>query len=177
MRDATQLEKLARELEAKSASQALPYDIEKWLITIKAHCTVIADPGPDDVVKELAMCIKIDVDQDLRPAIETLARENVRLNQCLKWEQYKTAQANGTTHSENCHTWGPQHYECLLRKFEEASEKLSAIPAAGVVMPPEPGIGFFDAVQSCLEEDGLNEMGDAFAEWNGKRHTMYEEIP
>jgi hypothetical protein len=52
-------------------------------------------------------------------AIECLERENARLNQCLKWEQHKTAQANGTTHSEDCHTWGPQHYECLMRKYEE----------------------------------------------------------
>ena len=26
------------------------------------------------------------------------------------------------THSYDCHTWGHQHYECLLRKFEEAQK-------------------------------------------------------
>ena len=26
------------------------------------------------------------------------------------------------THSDTCHTWGHQHYECLLRKFEEAQK-------------------------------------------------------
>jgi hypothetical protein len=51
--------------------------------------------------------------------IQTLMFENSHLNKCLKWEQHKTTQANGTTHSEDCHTWGPQHYECLLRKFKE----------------------------------------------------------
>jgi hypothetical protein len=46
-----------------------------------------------------------------------------------------------------------------------------------VVVPADPGIGFFDAVQRGLEEEGPNEMGDAFAEWNGKRHAMIEETP
>lgn len=48
---------------------ALPFEIEKWLITINAHCTVIAEPGPWDDAKVLAACIKINVDDELRPAI------------------------------------------------------------------------------------------------------------
>jgi hypothetical protein len=69
--------------------------------------------------------------------IETLLRENARLNQCLKWEQHKTAQANGTTHSENCHTWGPQHYECLLRKAEAMEDKGQKLLDALLVRFPD----------------------------------------
>jgi hypothetical protein len=46
-----------------------------------------------------------------------------RLNQCVTWEQHRSGRIG--THSTDCHTWGPQHYECLLRKFEMAA--LSAL--------------------------------------------------
>lgn len=46
----------------------LPWEIEKWLTTIHAHATVIADPGHDDI-KLTADCIKKNVNEDLRPAI------------------------------------------------------------------------------------------------------------
>jgi len=36
-------------------------EIEKWLITIEAHCTVIADPDVGDDPVELAKCIKVNV--------------------------------------------------------------------------------------------------------------------
>lgn len=36
-------------------------EIEKWLITIEAHCTVIADPDVGDDPAELARCIKLNV--------------------------------------------------------------------------------------------------------------------
>jgi len=56
-------------VEKIRAGVALPFEIEKWLLTIKAHCTVIADPGPDDDIRVLTDCIKINVDDELRPAI------------------------------------------------------------------------------------------------------------
>jgi hypothetical protein len=62
---------------------ALPFEIEKWLITIKAHCTVIADPSPADDVRELTACIKNNVDFDLRPAIIALLDERDRLREAL----------------------------------------------------------------------------------------------
>ena len=42
-------------------TKELPDEIEKWLCTIEAHCTVIGDPDTDDDVKVLAKCIKLNV--------------------------------------------------------------------------------------------------------------------
>jgi hypothetical protein len=52
--------------------------------------------------------------------IEELEAEILRLIDCLKWEQHRSGRAD--THGENCHLWGPQHYECLLRKFNEITK-------------------------------------------------------
>lgn len=52
-----------------------------------------------------------------------IAAELDRLNQCLKWEQHRSGRQG--THSEDCHTWGPQHYECLLREYKRATAALA----------------------------------------------------
>ena len=48
------------------------------------------------------------------------ANEIERLNQALHWEQNRAERIG--THGPGCHTWGPAHFECLLRKFNEENK-------------------------------------------------------
>jgi hypothetical protein len=43
------------------------------------------------------------------------ACEIERLNKCIRWEQNRTGRIG--THAADCHLWGHQHYECLLREY------------------------------------------------------------
>ena len=68
------------------------------------------------------------VTADLRTVLAALAKlqaENERLNQCLRYEQHREGRIG--THGPNCHTWGPQHYECALAKLEAAENALASI--------------------------------------------------
>mgnify|MGYP000437976157 CR=1 FL=1 len=63
-------------------------------------------------------------------ALAKLQAENERLNQCLRYEQHREGRIG--THNPNCHTWGPQHYECAIAKLEAAENALASIKAMKV---------------------------------------------
>jgi hypothetical protein len=53
---------------------------------------------------------------------DALRAEVERLNKALTWEQNRAERIG--THGPGCHTWGPAHYECLLRVNAELVEAL-----------------------------------------------------
>ena len=56
---------------------------------------------------------------------DALRAEVDRLNKTLHWEQNRAERIG--THGPGCHTWGPSHYECLLRVNAELVEALKEL--------------------------------------------------
>jgi hypothetical protein len=46
-----------------------------------------------------------------------------RLNKALQWEQNRAGRIG--THGPGCHTWGPAHFECLLREHERLKASIA----------------------------------------------------
>jgi hypothetical protein len=46
-----------------------------------------------------------------------------RLNKALTWEQNRAGRIG--THGPGCHTWGPAHFECLLREHERLKASIA----------------------------------------------------
>jgi hypothetical protein len=57
--------------------------------------------------------------------VRDLQAEIERLNKALTWEQNRSTRIG--THGPGCHTWGPAHYECLLRVNAELIKPLQAM--------------------------------------------------
>jgi hypothetical protein len=56
---------------------------------------------------------------------DALRVEVERLNKSLTWEQNRAERIG--THGPGCHTWGSQHFECLLRVNAELVEALKEL--------------------------------------------------
>jgi hypothetical protein len=91
-------------------------------------CDLQAEAEADKTIIEYheATIKRLQYEVDAIPAIkeerDALAEENVRLNKALTWEQNRSERIG--THGPGCHTWGPAHYECLLRVNAELEEAL-----------------------------------------------------
>jgi hypothetical protein len=85
--------------------------------------------GKCDVCDLQAEVEHLQYEVDAIPAIkeerDALAAENVRLNKALTWEQNRAGRIG--THATGCHTWGPAHYECLLRVNAELVASLEEV--------------------------------------------------
>jgi hypothetical protein len=79
--------------------------------TFADRCTLSEQCLPDAPYR--AMLTKLHVE---------MLQEIERLNKALTWEQNRAERIG--THAPGCHTWGPAHYECLLRVNAELLEAM-----------------------------------------------------
>ena len=54
-----------------------------------------------------------------------LLEEIERLNKAIKYEQHRADRIG--THGPGCEMWGPQHYECSIRKLKEQQDSMERV--------------------------------------------------
>lgn len=81
------------------------------------------------------------------------------LEQKLQWEQYREGQQG--THWDGCHTAGPEHFECLLRKFKEAEALQIRIAEVAIEMCADK-VDEYAALKSHEWESGEVNIGTIY---------------
>lgn len=56
---------------------------------------------------------------------QKLIAEIERLNKVIQFEQHRAERIG--THGPGCETWGPQHYECAIRKLKEQQDSMERV--------------------------------------------------
>lgn len=92
------------QFDGRTVAVVAPEDLEELEATAARLRTELAETKAvnDALANVAAEC------HALRAEIE-------RLTSALRWEQHRAERIG--THSDTCWGWGPQHYECLLRKY------------------------------------------------------------
>ena len=78
-----------------------------------------------DKQEALRLAAQDYLDGEAAKELRRLHAENERLNNALQWEQNRFERIG--THGPGCHTWGPRHYECLLREYKSLLEALETL--------------------------------------------------
>ena len=106
-----------------SASDAVEEEVaENLLLDVRDEINKhkLAEQPAQTEAERLADELEMWTPAELRRLVsfnKDLMDEVARLNKALTWEQNRSERIG--THGPGCHTWGPAHFECLLREFQK----------------------------------------------------------